>query len=556
MRDLIGMVMCMTLALSACAGDRAPPGSGLVGAASISEADISRHIEVLASDAFGGRAPSSPGEELTTQYIEREFVRMGLTPGNGDSFFQEVPLVDITASPDARLVISGSGEDLSFSYADEMVTWTTRVVDRAGMQDSDMIFVGYGIVAPEYDWNDYEGIDVVGKTVVILVNDPGYATQSPDLFTGNAMTYYGRWTYKFEEAARQGAAAALIVHQTAPAAYGWETVRSSWTGPQFNLESANGNMDRIAIEGWLTEGTTIAIFDRAGLDFDDLQTRAATGDFEAVEMGLKATTSVTNVLRHSQSKNVIGLLPGAEAPDEYFLYVAHWDHLGTDPDIVAAGGDGIYNGALDNASGTAALLELAEAFATLEQRPRRSIVFLAVTAEEQGLLGSAHYAANPVYPLAQTVAGLNMDGLSYFGPTQEVVVTGYGMSMLDAVIERAASGQGRRIDRDPEPERGYYYRSDHFELAKEGVPMIYPGSGIDHVDHGAEWGREQGDKYVAERYHMPTDEFDETWDLSGTVPDVRLYYEVGADVAGSDSWPNWHEGTEFRAIRDASRALR
>ena len=555
MRNSIATMISVTLTLGACESNPAPEGSGLPGGtASISEADITRHIEVLASDEFGGRGPSSSGEELTTSYVEAEFRRIGLRPGNGESFFQDVPLVDITASPDTRLVISGSGEDMSFGYADDMVIWTTRVVADAGIEASDMVFVGYGIVAPEYQWNDYEGIDVTGKTVVILVNDPGYATQNPDLFTGNAMTYYGRWTYKFEEAARQGAAAALMVHQTAPASYGWDTVRNSWTGPQFNLESPDGNMGRVAIEGWITESTTRAIFERAGLDFAALQTRAASGDFEAIEMGLAATVSLTNTLRHSRSRNVIGVLQGTEAPNEYFLYMAHWDRLGTDPDIVAAGRDGIYNGALDNASGTAALLELAEAFATLAEPPRRSIIFLAVTAEEQGLLGSAYYAANPVYPLAQTVAGLNMDGLSNFGPTRELVVHGYGLSMLDGVIERAAAGQGRRIDPDPEPERGYYYRSDHFELAKEGVPMIYPSPGIDHVEHGAEWGQARNDQYLAERYHMPTDEFDETWDLSGIVPDVQLYYAVGEEVANSDSWPNWNERTEFRAVRDASRA--
>ena len=555
MKNSIATVISVTLTFGACESNPAPEDSGLPGgAASISEADITRHMEVLASDEFGGRGPSSPGEELTTNYIEAEFGRIGLRPGNGESFFQDVPLVDITASPDTRLVISGSGEDMSFAYAEDMVIWTTRVVDHAGIEASDIVFVGYGIVAPEYQWNDYQGVDVTGKTVVILVNDPGYSTQNPDLFTGNAMTYYGRWTYKFEEAARHGAAAALMVHQTAPASYGWDTVRNSWTGPQFNLESPDGNMGRVAIEGWITESTTHAIFERAGLDFTALQARAAGGDFEAIEMRLAATASVTNTLRHSRSKNVIGVVPGTEAPDEYFLYMAHWDHLGTDPDIVAAGRDGIYNGALDNASGTAALLELAEAFAALAEPPRRSIIFLAVTAEEQGLLGSAYYAANPVYPLAQTVAGLNMDGLSNFGPTRELVVHGYGLSMLDGVIGRAAAGQGRRIDPDTEPERGYYYRSDHFELAKEGVPMIYPSPGIDHVEHGAEWGQARNDQYLAERYHMPMDEFDETWDLSGIVPDVQLYYAVGEDVANSDSWPNWNERTEFRAVRDASRA--
>jgi Zn-dependent M28 family amino/carboxypeptidase len=311
-------------------------------------------------------------------------------------------------------------------------------------------------------------------------------------------------------------------------------------------------MGRVAIEGWMTEETTRQVFERAGQDFDALHERAATGALEPVELGLSLATSVTNTLRFSDSRNVIAVLPGSAAPDEYFLYMAHWDHFGTDAELEAAGEDGIYNGALDNASGTAALLEIAEAFAMLPERPRRSIVFLAVTAEEQGLLGSGHYAANPIYPLAQSVAGLNMDGLGNFGPTRDLVVIGHGMSELDAIIEQAAVAQGRRIDPDPEPENGYYYRSDHFELAKVGVPMIYPDGGIDHVEHGSEYGRDQQALYVAERYHMPTDEFDDTWDLSGVVADVQLYYAVGEAVADSDGWPSWHEGTEFRAVRDAS----
>ncbi len=540
-----------SLALAACSGGGSMDG----GAASISEAEIAEHLSILASDEYGGRGPSSPGEVLTTNYLADEFERMGLQPGPDGSYFQDVPLVDITADPaTASAVVSGRGAPMSFTFADDYVTSTTRVVEHSDVEASEMVFVGYGIVAPEYGWDDYAGVDATGKTVVILVNDPGYATQNDDLFTGNAMTYYGRWTYKYEEAARQGAAAALIVHQTAPAAYGWETVRNSWTGPLFNLQSEDGNMGAVAIEAWITEDMTMAIFERAGLDFSALSARAATSDFEPVEMGLTFSASITNTLRTSDSRNVVAVLPGSEAPDEYFVYMAHWDHLGTDQALEDAGEDGIYNGALDNASGTAALLELAEAFATLPERPRRSIVFLSVTAEEQGLLGSLHYAANPLFPLAQTVAGLNMDGLSNFGATNDLFVMGYGLSELDAVMEEAAAGQGRRIEPDAEPEKGYYYRSDHFELAKMGVPMIYPGPGIDHVEHGAAWGQEQNDKYVAERYHMPTDEFDETFDLSGAVADVQLYYAVGAAVAGSSQWPNWNEGTEFRAARDASRA--
>jgi Zn-dependent M28 family amino/carboxypeptidase len=549
-RFVTALSIAASTMLVACSGGASTDS----GAASITEAEIAEHLGVLASDEFGGRGPSSPGEVLTTEYLAAEFERMGLEPGPGGSYYQDVPLVDITVDPaSAAARVDGRGAPMSLAYADDYVTWTTRVVEGSTVDDSEMVFVGYGIVAPEYGWDDYAAVDVAGKTVVILVNDPGYATQNDELFTGNAMTYYGRWTYKFEEAARQGAAAALIVHQTAPAAYGWETVRNSWTGPQFNLQSEDGNMGGLAIEGWLTEASTLSVFERAGLDFPALANRATTPAFEAIEMGLSFTASVTNALRFSDSRNVVAVLPGSVAPDEYFVYMAHWDHFGTDQGIEDGGEDGIYNGALDNASGTSALLELAEAFATLPERPRRSMVFLSVTAEEQGLLGSKHYAANPLFPLAQTVAGLNMDGLSNFGATNELFVFGYGLSELDAVMEGAAAGQGRRIDPDAEPEKGYYYRSDHFELAKMGVPMIYPGPGIDHVEHGAVWGQEQNDKYLEERYHMPTDEFDDTWDLSGAVADVLLYYAVGEAVAGSDSWPNWNEGTEFRATRDASR---
>lgn len=549
MKTRAASAIAILLTLNGCDGVR----STEAGLGSITEAELAEHITVLASDEFSGRAPSSPGEVLTTDYLAAEFVRVGLEPGNGSSYFQDVPLVDITAAPDTRLIVAGSGAPQSFAYADDVVVWTTRVVEESSVAASEMVFVGYGIVAPEYGWNDYEGVDVTGKTVLILVNDPGYATQDPELFTGNAMTYYGRWTYKFEEAARQGAAAALIIHQTAPAAYGWDTVRNSWSGPRFHLQSPDGNAGNLAIEGWLSEGATRSVFRRAGLDFDAQYASAATPTFAAEPMGLTATTSVSNTLRFSDSRNVIAVLPGAEAPDEYFIYMAHWDHFGTDQQIVARGEDGIYNGAFDNASGTAALLELAEAFAQ-GPAPRRSIVFLAVTAEEQGLLGSAHYARNPIFPLARTVAGLNIDGLNNFGPMRELVVVGHGLSELDGIMESAAAGQGRRIDPDPQSEKGFYYRSDHFELAKKGVPMIYPEGGIDHVEHGSEWGLAQKEKYGAERYHMPTDEFDETWDLSGAVADVQLFYALGVAVIDADSWPNWHEGTEFRALRDASRA--
>ncbi|MFQ5535329.1 MAG: M28 family metallopeptidase [Sphingomonadales bacterium] len=544
--NLFAAAVCA--ALASCGQQETTSGPE---AGTITADDLARHIEILASDAFGGRGPASPGEEKTTAYLKDEFERLGLKPANGDSFFQAVPLVEITADPDTSIKVTGGSKPLELAYSDDAMVWTTRVVDQVAVENSDMVFVGYGVVAPEYGWDDYAGLDVEGKTVVILVNDPGYATQDPALFNGNTMTYYGRWDYKFEEAARQGAAAALIVHETRPAAYPWEVVTGSWSGPQFDLVRADKNMSRVAVEGWINRKATEALFAQASLDFDAMKAAALKKDFKAVSLGLKASVSVRNSLRETISNNVVAVLPGADRPDEYLIYMAHWDHLGADPAIE---GDGIYNGALDNASGVAALLELAEAFASLEDGPGRSVIFAAVTAEEQGLLGSAHYANDPLAPLAQTVAGINMDGLSNIGRTREITVVGHGMSELESFLEEAAAGQGREVRPEPFPEKGYYYRSDHFNLAKKGVPMLYTEAGVDSIEHGAEWGKAQADKYLAERYHKPADEFDDSWDLSGGVEDVKLFLDVGLKIANGTGWPNWNEGTEFRAIRNASRA--
>ena len=541
--------MIAYLGLVACDGG----SNNSTGRDTIDEDGLATHIATLASDEFGGRAPFSEGEEKTVQYLASEFRAMGLQPGNGESYFQDVPLVSIEASSDTSLTITRTdGTQVGeFSYGDEVVIGTTRNVARAAINASDMVFVGYGINAPEYGWNDYEGIDVKGKTVVILVNDPGYATRDETLFGGFAMTYYGRWTYKYEEAARQGAAGALIVHDTGAAGYGWGVVRGSWTGPQFDLVREDGNASRVAIEGWMTDEVAQTVFTAAGLELEAMKTAAATRGFKAVPMNLQATGAVANVLKYANSRNVVAVLPGSATPEEYFVYMAHWDHLGTDSKME---GDNIFNGALDNATGTAALLEIAAAYASLDEAPARSVIFLAVTAEEQGLLGSAYYAEHPVVPLAQTVAGLNMDGLGYYGPTNDIVVTGYGASELDAHIERATALVGRRVAPDPEPEKGYYYRSDHFPLAKQGVPMIYPGTGYDHIEHGFEYGMQMAEDYVANRYHTPADEYDPTWDLSGAVLDTQLFFDVGLEIARSSTWPNWHETSEFRAIRDKSLA--
>ncbi len=535
----------LAIMLTGCGGDR----QLRAGLDRITADGLRDHIATLSSDEFEGRGPSSPGEEKTVAYLQDEFAQLGLEPGNGESFLQEVPLVTITANPSMSLTFQGRGVTRRLRYGPEFIAWTTRVVERADLRSSEMVFVGYGVVAPEYGWNDYEGLDVRGKTVVILVNDPGFATKDTALFNGNAMTYYGRWTYKYEEAARQGAGAALIVHETAPAGYPWEVVTGSWSGPQFDLVRENNNMSRVIAEGWLTAESARAVFRQAGMRYDSLKAQAARRGFRGGTMGgLRASLTIRNTIARSTSNNVLAVLRGSERPDEYVVYMAHWDHLGKDTTLA---GDQIYNGALDNATGTAGLLVLAEAFTALPQRPGRSLLFLAVAAEEQGLLGSAYYGTNPVYPLAKTVAAINMDGLNIWGPMNDITVVGYGMSELDDYLAAAAATQGRILRPDPEPEKGFYYRSDHFNFAKVGVPALYTDAGIDHVERGEAYGREGREEYTAERYHKPSDEYDPNWDLRGAIDDLQLLFRVGHRIASETTFPNWRPGTEFKAVRDA-----
>ncbi len=509
--------------------------------------DLLPDVLTLSSDEFEGRAPSSPGELKTIEFLKGEFEELGLEPGNGDSYFQEVPLVRITADPGARMVVSGRGARSSFDYGDDLIAWTKRVTQRAAVEGSELVFVGYGIVAPEYGWDDYEDLDVTGKTVVVLVNDPGFATQDASLFNGNAMTYYGRWTYKYEEAARQGAAAAFVVHETDPAAYPWTVVQGTWSGPQFGLE-AEDDMSRLSVEGWWTVAATRQVFEQAGFDYDSLKSLAERPGFKAVPLGLAASLAIENDVERSVSNNVIGVIPGTDRADEYVVYMAHWDHFGLDPNLE---GDQIYNGANDNATGVSALIELAEAFLSLDDRPARSIMFIGVTAEEFGLLGSAYYAQNPTVPLDKTVAAINIDGLNILGPMNDISVIGYGNSELDGYLERAAATQDRMVRPDTEPEKGYYYRSDHFNFAKVGVPALFPDAGLDHVVHGEEWTEQKRAEYLAQHYHKVSDEYRSDWDLSGAIDDVRLYFEVGYQLASDSQFPNWHEGTEFKAVRDA-----
>jgi Zn-dependent M28 family amino/carboxypeptidase len=424
---------------------------------------------------------------------------------------------------------------------------TRRELETVSLEDSDMLFVGYGIVAPEYDWNDYEGLDVRGKTVVMLVNDPGFETQDPALFNGKAMTYYGRWTYKYEEAARQGAEAAFIIHETEPAGYPWEVVRNSWTGAQFGLRTEDGNMSRCAVEGWLTIESARTVFAQAGLDPDGLKADSARRGFKAVPMGVKASVAIRNRIGQSVSNNVIAVLPGQARTDEVVFYMAHWDHLGMDPSLE---GDQIYNGALDNATGIAGLIQLAEAFTKLPSPPARSVAFLAVTGEEQGLLGSEYYGEHPIFPRAKTVAAINMDTLNIYGKMKDVTLIGCGNSELDDYVRAAAAGQGRTVRSDPEPEKGYFYRADHFSFAKQGIPALYVTMGLDHVEHGEQWTLEKKKRYTENNYHKPSDKYDPDWDLTGMVEDLQLLFQIGYRLGNEDAFPNWTEGTEFRAKRD------
>ena len=518
--------------------------------ASITEEEIRGYTQVLASDEFGGRAPSSTGEEMTIQYLTEQFAAMGLEPGGTDGgWVQDVPLVAITADPDMALTISGADGSRTFQYGSEFVAGTPRVVESVGFAGSELVFVGYGAVAPEYNWDDYAGVDVTGKTVIVLVNDPGFATQDPNLFKGNAMTYYGRWTYKYEEGARQGAAAVLIVHETAPAAYGWATVENGWTGTQFNLVTEDNNMGSAAAEGWITLETAETIFEMAGLDYHELKAQAQVPGFRAVPMGdLKASLDIENTIERSSSRNFLAKLPGTTRPDEYVIYMGHWDHFGTDPSLE---GDQVFNGAVDNASGVAAIMEIAQAFTTLDPGPERTVIFWATTAEEQGLLGSGYYAENPVYPLDKTVAAINIDALPIFGATHDYTVIGYGNSELDDYAVRANDRIGRVVKPNPEPEKGSFYRSDHFPLAKQGVPAHYGGAGHDNIEHGEEWGRAQSDAWTANNYHQVTDNYSPDWDLGGAMQDISVWFRIGMELAYSNAFPEWNEGTEFKAIRDA-----
>ena len=518
----------------------------------IDETGFMQHVNILASDEFEGRAPSTAGGTKTVEYLEAQFAELGLEPGFGDSYRQAVALIEqeVTNKP-ALTIANKDGSSATLAYKENAILWTTRVGEAAAIDNSELVFVGYGVVAPEFGWDDYAGIDMTGKTAVILVNDPGFRNPDGDLFKGNTMTYYGRWTYKFEEAAKQGAAGAIVVHETKAAGYPWEVVSGSWSGPQYMLFTQDGNQGRVAVEGWMTQNAAESLFAKSSLNYQEMVQAAGVQGFKPVSLISKASASLTNTSRQSTSYNVGGLLKGSQRPEELFIYTGHWDHLGIKPTEGAQ--DIIFNGAQDNATGIAALLEMAQAFTVLPSAPERSVMFLAVTAEESGLLGSAQYAANPPFPMAKTVAGINMDSLSTAGATDDVVVVGYGNSEMDNYLKEVTDTQDRVLVQEPTPEKGFFYRSDHFNLAKKGVPMLYAKAGQSIRNKPEGYGKAEAERYGAERYHKAGDEVHPEWDNGGSIQDAEAFFKIGVAISDSNDWPKWAEGNEFQAIREASQ---
>ena len=519
----------------------------------ISAEDFAAHIKVIASDEFGGRKPGSDGETKTTQYLREQFQRLGLEPGNGSSYFQTVPMVETRAdTATSKMTIKLGDQTMPLSFGEQMVLSTRTGQATVKVSDSPLLFVGYGVNAPEAGWNDYAGVDVKGKTVVMLINDPGFHNNDSTLFQGRRMTYYGRWTYKFEEAARQGAAAAIIMHDTAGAAYGWDVVKNSWSGSQFDLPAGEEPGPRLPMQGWITGEVASKLFSQVGLDVLALRDAAGKRGFRAVPLGnAKLDAELHSTISQSQSRNVVARLRGSKYPDEAIVYTAHWDHLGTHADEP---GDNIYNGAIDNATGVAGVLEIAEQFTVQDPKPERSVVFLFVTLEESGLLGSAYYAAHPVVPLAKTVAVVNIDAMPVVGLTRDLVVVGLGNSELEDVLRPITDRQKRVLTEESAPEKGQFFRSDHFSFAKAGVPALYAKGGVDHIEKGREYGIAMTDDYTAKRYHKSADNFDPEWDLRGIVQDLNALYGVGKVLSSNRAWPNYREGNAFKAVRDASRA--
>ena len=554
-RPVVRLVLPAVLLLaSACKPSDAPPAPAVSPLAvpaealtAVDTATLMSYVRVLAADSLMGRAPGTVGEDKTVAYLTSQFQALGLKPGNTDgTFIQKVPLVGITVTNSPTLTFSKGGTTESLKWRDDYVAWTKHVAASASLDKSPMVFVGYGVEAPEFNWDDYKGQNLAGMTLVMLVNDPPLADTSK--FGGPRMTYYGRWTYKFEQGAKHHAAGVLLVHETGPAGYPFAVVQGN-ASEKFDLAAADSNRGRSNVEGWITLDKAKALFAMAGQNFDSLKAKAASPDFQPVPLGVTASVRLRNKLRTVNSRNVVARLAGSDTAlsDEYVIYTAHWDHFGIGTPV---NGDSIYNGAADNATGTAGLLTLAKAYAAMPTPPDRSILFLAVTAEEQGLLGSQYYAEHPIYPLARTLAVINMDVLNTAGPTKDLTVIGLGASDLDDYATAAAAQQGRKLRPDAEPEKGFYYRSDHFNFAKQGVPAFYSDAGVDYVGQPSDYGMKKRDEYTTMRYHKPQDEIQPDWDMRGAVEDLKLFLTMGYRIAEAQKFPEWKPGNEFRAIRE------
>jgi len=551
MKKIFLSLFLFSLLWNSQAADPLPPKAALE---AINAGDLLKHIKVLASDEYEGRAPGSKGEELSIKYIVDQFKALGLKPGNPNgSYTQEVPLAGITTKPTAAFSINGKATELKFP--DDYVASSARLQEEIKVENSEMVFVGYGVVAPEYDWDDYKGVDLKGKTIVVLINDPAIPDPNdpgkldPKMFKGRAMTYYGRWSYKYEIAAEKGAAAAVIIHETEPAAYPYSVVMSSWGTENFEIDATDKNMKQLPVRSWITLDVAKKLLADSGQDFDALKQAALRKDFRPVALGAKANFNLKQTVRSFRSRNAVGKIEGSDPKlkDEWLLYTAHWDHLGREPEKP---GDNIYNGAIDNASGIAAILELAEAYIKLPKPTKRSVLMVATTAEESGLLGAKYYAENPLYPLEKTLADINIDGTSVWGRTHDIEDISDGNSSLDDMLSEAAKRQGRVMTPNSKPERGGFYRADNFEFSKFGVPALYTGRGKQVIGKPEGFGQEKAEEYVAKIYHQPSDQIDPAWDLAGAVEDMQLLFEVGYQVANGEGWPEWTPGAEFKAKRE------
>ncbi len=511
----------------------------------INNEDLAKHVKILASDEFEGRRPFTEGETKTINYLKSAFEEIGLKPGNNGSYFQEVPLVQVTVKPDDKMKITSGNKDLFLDFKTEFVASSYRLVDEIKVENSELIFAGYGIVAPEYNWNDFEGLDVKGKTIVVLANDPGLRSNDSTFFKGNIMTYYGRWTYKYEEAARQGAEGVIIIHDDLGAGYPWSVVLNGALVPELYLVPKDKYESRCKMEGWITQDAAKKLFELAGKDFSVTET-AKEDSFKGFAMDANVSLNIKSKQEYKTSTNVLGCIEGSERPDEVIIYSAHWDHLGIGR---VMNGDSIYNGAVDNGTSLAWMLEIAEAFAKLKNRPKRSVMFLAPTAEESGLLGSGYYAENPVFDIDKTVADINNDLMLPYGKMRDVMVTGYGQSELEDYVAEAAKKQNRYILPDPNPHTGMFFRSDHFSFAKKGIPSLFARGNCEHVEKGKEWMAEKELNWIKNYYHKPTDEYEENWDLSGVEEDARLLFSVGYKLANESTFPKWKEGSEFKNLR-------